>query len=109
MPEIVEKIKTDLKKSLDKIYADKLKRLILFGSYARGDARSDSDMDFLVVLDIKDSELNVYDEISRMNDDVYDLVLEHEVTISVVPVSEEKYQYSIMPFIVNARNEGIAA
>jgi len=109
MSEIVEKIKTDLKKSLDKIYANKLKRLILFGSYARGDARSDSDMDFLVVLDIKDSELNVYDEISRMNDEVYDLVLKHEVTISVVPVSEEKYQYSIMPFIVNARKEGIAA
>jgi len=109
MPEIVEKIMADLKKALKKIYADKLKRLILFGSHARGDARSDSDVDFLVVLNEKESELNVYDEICRMNDEVYDLVLKYEITISVVPVSEEKYQRSIMPFIVNARNEGIAA
>jgi len=109
MPEIVEKIKADLKKALVKIYAGKLKRLILFGSYARGDARADSDIDFLVVLDVKDSEINAYDEISKMGDEVYDLVLKYEMTISVVPVSEEKYQSSIMPFIVNARNEGIAA
>ena len=109
MSEIVEKIKVDLKKTLNKIYADKLKSLILFGSYARGDARRDSDIDFLVVLKAKESELNVYDEINRMNDDVYDLVLKYETAISVIPVSEEKYQYSIMPFIVNARNEGRAA
>ncbi|OQA79338.1 MAG: hypothetical protein BWY32_01670 [bacterium ADurb.Bin243] len=44
-----------------------------------------------------------------MNDDVYDLVLKYEIAISVVPVSVEKYLHSIMPFIVNARNEGIAA
>lgn len=109
MSEIVEQIKSDLKKALDNIYGSNLKRLILFGSYARGDARHDSDIDFLVVLNVKESDLNVYDEISRMNDEVYDLVLKYEIAISVVPVSEEKYQYSIMPFIVNARNEGIAA
>jgi len=108
-PETLENITRELKQSLEGIYGERFKTLILFGSYARGEARANSDIDFLVVLDSKESDMNVYDEISKIGDAVYDLVLKYETAISVVPVSEEKYQYSIMPFIVNARNEGIAA
>jgi len=107
--EILENITRELKLSLEGIYGGHLKSLILFGSYARGEARADSDIDFIAVLDSKESDMNVYDEITRMGDAVYDLVLKYETAISVVPVSEEKYRHSIMPFIVNARNEGIAA
>jgi len=39
-----------LRASLQKTYGDKIERVVLFGSRARGDARQDSDYDVVVVL-----------------------------------------------------------
>ncbi|MCC7045399.1 MAG: nucleotidyltransferase domain-containing protein [Alphaproteobacteria bacterium] len=36
---------------LESIYGSRLRQLILFGSRARGDAREDSDIDLMIVLD----------------------------------------------------------
>lgn len=36
--------------ALDEIYGDRLERVVLFGSRARGDAREDSDYDIAVFL-----------------------------------------------------------
>ena len=37
--------------ALDAIYGDRIRRVVLFGSRARGDARADSDYDVAVFLD----------------------------------------------------------
>ncbi len=36
--------------ALDEIYGDRLERVVLFGSHARGDARADSDYDIAVFM-----------------------------------------------------------
>ena len=36
-----------------KIYGERLKSVILYGSYARGDFRPDSDIDIMILVDIK--------------------------------------------------------
>lgn len=41
----------ELHAQLDVVYGDRLKGVYLYGSYARGDAREDSDIDVAVVLD----------------------------------------------------------
>ena len=41
--------------ALDEIYGDRLERVVLFGSRARGDARPDSDYDVAVFLNEPDS------------------------------------------------------
>jgi len=41
----------ELKGELRKIYGPRLKQLILYGSYARGEAETGSDLDCMVVLD----------------------------------------------------------
>ena len=40
----------DLRARLAALYGDRLVRVVLFGSYARGEATADSDVDVLVVL-----------------------------------------------------------
>ncbi len=46
----IEGILTELRRELDVLYGDRLLRLVLFGSHARGDAVPGSDIDVLVVL-----------------------------------------------------------
>ena len=43
-----------------KLYGAHLKRVILYGSYARGDFRADSDVDIMILLDITDIEAKAF-------------------------------------------------
>lgn len=107
--ESIKNITSDLKQSLKAIYGDKLKNLMLFGSYARGEAHKNSDIDFLAVIDSQNISFNAGQEIDRMNDAIYEIVLKYDITISVIPVSEYQYLNSYNPLFVNVKNEGIAA
>lgn len=108
--ESVKAITTDLKQSLILIYGDKLKNLILFGSHARGDAHKNSDIDLLAIIeDSETDQFNACEEIDRMNDAIYEMVLKYDVAISVIPVSEHQYMNSPNPLFVNIKSEGIAA
>ena len=40
-----------------KIYGDKLRTIILYGSYARGDFGPDSDIDIMILVDLSDDEI----------------------------------------------------
>lgn len=46
----VRKLLRDLKEGLIRIYGDELKAVVLYGSYARGDASRVSDIDVMIVL-----------------------------------------------------------
>jgi predicted nucleotidyltransferase len=105
MPTNIQRILHKLKNGLIEIYGDQLKAVILFGSYARGDAHPpDSDIDVLVVL--KD-EFNYWEMDKRSSEFVAALCLENDVVISVKLVSEAKYAQSKMPLFVNVRKEGV--
>ena len=86
------------------LYGTRLKRVILYGSFARGDATDASDIDLAVVLG---GEVNPVNEIDRMIDIVTDLNLEHNVLISIYPVSEGNYNSVNSPLLMNLRREGI--
>jgi len=47
----IQPILDELKVGLKRIYGTRLKQVILFGSFARGEAEPDSDIDVAVVLD----------------------------------------------------------
>ena len=61
----LEKIITEFRQALEKIYGDKLINLVLYGSQARGDATEDSDIDIMVILK---SPVSPGDEIFRMGE-----------------------------------------
>lgn len=105
MPRNIKSILRKLKKGLTEIYGDQLKSVILFGSYARGDARPpDSDIDVMIVLK---GEFNYWEMYKRSSEFVAALSLEHDVLISIKPVSEIKYNESKMPLYINVRKEGM--
>jgi len=106
MPTSIKKILRELKKGLVAIYGDQLKAVILFGSYARGDAHPpDSDIDVMIVM----KGLFNHREVDRLSSEfISALCLEHDVLISWRFVPEERYQNSGMPLMINVRKDGVA-
>jgi len=49
----VQKMIKDVEKSIKKVFKNKLKKIIIFGSYARGDYDDESDIDFMVLVEDK--------------------------------------------------------
>lgn len=79
---------------------------ILYGSEARGDARPDSDIDLLVLLD---GDRRNYDAEDRIADALLDIELKHRVNISPLIMLRKQWESRPFktPFYVNVRNEGI--
>ncbi len=92
---------------LQKIYGSYLKRVILYGSYARGDFRTDSDIDIMILLDMTDIELKVYGE--RLSFMTYDFNMENNLDIKPIAKSELHFRKWVInyPFYANVCKEGI--
>ncbi len=100
----IRTILADLRSRLEGLYGDRLVRLILYGSQARGDAEPDSDIDVLVVLK---GDVIPEQEIERSGDIVSDVSLMHQSVVSCVFVSEERYRDEWTPLLSNVRREGV--
>ncbi len=89
------------------VYGDQLVRVVLYGSYARGDYADDSDLD--VVALVHGDRKKLQDQLRIVWDQTCDLELEYEMVLSpaVIPYEEfEKYREDI-PYYRNIANEGI--
>ena len=100
----VHEILQEFKTAIKQLYGQRLKNIVLYGSWARGDATEDSDMDLLVTLE---GVINPGKEIDRMIDIITDIDLKHGVLISVYPVSESDYVTLRSPLLMNVRREGV--
>jgi len=97
-------ILAQLRDGLTTMYGDRLVRMVLYGSHARGDARTDSDYDVLVVLR---GRVSPSDEIDRTGQFVADLSLAHNTVISPVFMSARRFLRERSPLLVNVRREGL--
>jgi uncharacterized protein len=94
-----------LRTELESIYGPRLTSVILFGSQARGDAASTSDLDVLVVLD---GNVEPGKEIARTGGVVAAISLNFNLVISCIFVSAERYSSEQTPLLLNIRAEGVA-
>lgn len=88
---------------LRRIYGERLRHVLLFGSWARGDAHPESDIDLLIVLDRFDSR---WDEHRRMDDVLWRHSLVNDTVVSAVVVSESEFGAPKTPTLINAVAEG---
>ena len=96
----------ELKCELARLYDKRLKGVILFGSYARGEQDAESDLDILIILDM----LGLYStEIKRTGELISALSLKYGVSISRIFVQEKDWQAGDSPLLRNVRAEGIPA
>lgn len=107
MPQQLDNLLKMYLKELEKVTDDKIKRVILYGSYARGDFRQGSDVDVMILVD---AGLDGVSAIERKICDVtYDFNNEHDTTIMPIVQSKEHFDYwkSADMFYRNVEKEGV--
>lgn len=95
-----------LKNALEAMYGARLRRVVVFGSQARGDAELSSDIDLLVVLE---GPVQPGAEIARTGEIVAELSLQAGAVISCLFMDEDRYLHRAGPLLRNIRREGVPA
>lgn len=88
---------------LDEVYGERIERVVLYGSRARGDAHPDSDYDVAVFLtDLTDR----WSEIDRIAEIETDILWETGAVINALPFRAGAYQERT-PLMHELRREGL--
>jgi len=100
-------ILAELKERLSEAYGERLHAVVLFGSEARGDARPDSDIDVMAVLNRWSGDYG--DELERGLAAVYPVALRIGRRVSVKPLARDEYEQGDCPLLREVRRSGVAA
>ena len=90
-----------------RILKSNLSRLIVYGSYARGDYKENSDIDVMILTPFSKEEIEKVE--NQIFDLAFDLELESGIVINPVLENEAHYRYWLgaLPFYDNVEKEGI--
>jgi predicted nucleotidyltransferase len=98
-----EKLLKQVKQAVHEVEPDS--DIILYGSRSRGDSVSDSDWDFLILVDGSVSE----ERTDRVRDRLYDIELESGAVLSSIMRSRDEWKsprYRCLPFHQRVEQEG---
>ena len=104
IPESIKNILNETRNYFDVIYPQRIKELILFGSYARGDFEPGSDIDLLLLLDHLD---DLDTERARYMPALCEISLRYDTVVSIIPMEYETYRTRKTPLILNVQREGV--
>jgi len=101
--EITQKVLNAAKDTL----GDRLEKVILFGSYARGDFDSESDIDFFVLADVPHEETTNWRK--NIDNRIPDIWLEYDLLVCIHVTSKVMFDryYPVLPFYQNVIREGV--
>ena len=105
VPQAISALTEEFVSKVSQLYGSRLNKVILFGSYARGEQHEESDVDYLVVLN--DEEIKSYGEINKMSPIMSDLGLKYGFWVSAIPYTNKKLYLGDTPLGANVIQEGI--
>ena len=108
MPERVHDIVYSFAQQLKLIYGESLKKIVVYGSYARGDYNNNSDVDIMILVDL--SEAQIKKRFNDVCDLAFDYELKYGIVISPLVKNEEHFMKwsETLPFYRNVKLEGVA-
>lgn len=107
MPKKIDNVLEIFIKELSKLLGKRIKKIILYGSYARGDFDKNSDIDLMILTDLNDEELKKYR--IKVREIACDIEYDNDVIISPLLRNINKYneRIDIVPFYMNINKEGV--
>lgn len=101
----IAEILAEAKAGLHELYGPRLRHVLLFGSYARGEAQPDSDIDLAVVLDDFATRAA---ELKRMSSLLSRISYEHDTLVGSIPIRAREWEAPEEPVVLSIRREGVA-
>lgn len=107
MPKKIEELLKEYRREIENVSDHHIKKVILYGSYARGDYNRDSDIDVMVLMDLEEAQMKVYE------DKIYDTTYEFndENATEIMPVVQNIHHFNYWKkaymFYKNVEEEGI--
>ena len=109
MPKNIEKIVRKFVNQANELLGDRIKKIILYGSYARGDYKKNSDVDLMILTDLSDDEIIEFRE--KISDIAFEIEFENNFDVMLSPLLKniDKFNYWLeaLPFYMNVEKEGV--
>ena len=107
MPQTTNNLLNQYVELIKSIYGNNLKRVILYGSYARGDYSYESDIDIMILVDIPENDIKNYRH--QLSDVTFDFNMDNDVDIKPLAKSEKLFDKwsDNYPFYSNISREGV--
>lgn len=109
IPTNINTVINDFVQGVNDILGNRIKKIILYGSYARGDFNEGSDIDIMILTDLSDDEIEIYRQ--KIYDYAYDIEENNNFDIWISPVVKNidrfNYWLEALPFYMNVQKEGV--
>ncbi len=107
MPQNLNVILKKYVKDIQQLYGNKLKTVLLYGSYARGDFRADSDIDIMILVDLSEQEILKKGHV--LSDITFDYNFNDDLKIMPIVKNLDHFNKWLRayPFYYNVKREGI--
>lgn len=109
LPTKINSIVDEFVKGVNQILGNRVKKVILYGSYARGDYNESSDIDIMILTDLTDNEIIEYRD--KIWDYAYDIEFDNNFDVQLSPLVKniDKFNYWLeaLPFYMNVQREGV--
>lgn len=109
IPAKINSIVDEFVKGVNQILGNRVKKVILYGSYARGDYNESSDIDIMILTDLTDNEIIEYRD--KIWDYAYDIEFDNNFDVQLSPLVKniDKFNYWLeaLPFYMNVQREGV--
>ena len=107
MPVSISNLMSEFAKDMKQQFGSDLSRIIVYGSYARGDYTENSDVDVMIL--VKTPEESIHNYIESVSDCAFEYLMKYGIDISPVIKNEEHFNYWVdnLPYYRNVRDEGV--
>ena len=107
MPNTIQKVLNDFLEEVKTILGNRLKKIVLYGSYARGDYNKSSDIDIMILTDLTDKEISEYS--MKIWEKSADIEIDKGIVISPLVRNIDNFEAwsEVKPFYINIINEGV--
>ena len=109
IPIRINKVIEEFVQSVNEILGDRVKKIVLYGSYARGDFNNSSDIDIMILTDLSNEEIIEYRD--KIADIAYDIEWDNNFDIMISPLLKNidrfNYWLEALPFYMNVQKEGV--
>lgn len=107
MPQSLHDILKKYVEDVRKLYGDHLKTVILYGSYARGDFRPDSDIDMMILVGLNEQEIKLEDR--RLSTMTFEYDFDYDLNIMPIVKNIDHFNKWLRayPFYYNVKKEGV--